>query len=317
VVAVNEALLRVQYQLTDRDLILLGWLADHGTLTTPQITNALYGSLRFAQRRLTKLVEAGLLDRFRPQKPDGGTHPNHYVLTQLGVEVVAAQRDEPDLPRRDAARKRRWWLTNRANLVHLLAVNEFFTDLAGHARTHPGTGLERWWPSARCQRPGAFEQVGLDEAGRRPMALNVLFSATIAADGHGVWIDATGAEVARVPFFAEIDMGTEDLVRVAGKVHAYERFAHATGLVWPVLFWLGSHPRERHLHDRLRQPNTFVPIATATRDAAACDGTGPADRVWWLHGHHASQRVTLADLATTVTRTPQRASIPSTLPDYT
>ena len=152
----GERLLRLQARITDRDLTLMGWLADHGVLTTDQIAHALYPSLDYAQRRLLKLVEYGLLDRFRPQRPDGGSHPYHYLLAQLGVEVMAAQRGADELPRRDRARRRRWWLTNRANLPHLLAVNQFFTDLAGHARTHPGTALERWWASSRCQQPGAF-----------------------------------------------------------------------------------------------------------------------------------------------------------------
>ena len=90
-----------------------------------------------------------VLDRFRPHRPDGGSHPYHYLLAQLGAEVMAAQRDAEHLPRRDQARKRRWWLTNRTNLPHLLAVNQFFTDLAGHARIHPETELTRWWPSSR------------------------------------------------------------------------------------------------------------------------------------------------------------------------
>jgi hypothetical protein len=47
------------------------------------------------------------LARFRPQKPDGGSYPYHYVLDQLGTDVVAAQRGD-ELPRRDQARLRRW-----------------------------------------------------------------------------------------------------------------------------------------------------------------------------------------------------------------
>ena len=65
----EEALLRVQYRLTERDLTLLGWLADHGVLTSPQIAHALYPSLDFAQRRLLKLTETGVIDRFRPLFP--------------------------------------------------------------------------------------------------------------------------------------------------------------------------------------------------------------------------------------------------------
>jgi hypothetical protein len=37
----SEPILRVQAALTGRDLLLLGWLADHGVLTTDQIAVAL------------------------------------------------------------------------------------------------------------------------------------------------------------------------------------------------------------------------------------------------------------------------------------
>ncbi|GAA0731477.1 hypothetical protein GCM10010199_47950 [Dactylosporangium roseum] len=73
--------------------------------------------------------------------------------------MVAAQRGE-DLPRRNHARLRRWHLTQRANLPHLLGTNGFFTDLAGHARVHPACELQCWWPAARCQGMGAFAQHG-------------------------------------------------------------------------------------------------------------------------------------------------------------
>src|SRR5690349_8640842 len=141
----TDLVLRLQSQLTNRDHVLLGWLADHGVLTSFQIAHALFPSVDFAQERLRKLTMLGVLARFRPQRPDGGSYPYHYVLDQLGVDIVAAQRGD-ELPRRDQARKRRWQLTNRANLPHLLGVNQFFTDLAGYARTHPHTALERWWP---------------------------------------------------------------------------------------------------------------------------------------------------------------------------
>lgn len=310
----NEPLLVVQSRLTDRDLTLLGWLADHGVLTTGQIAHALYPSLGFAQRRLLKLVGAGVLDRFRPQRPGGGTYAYHYLLAQLGVEVVAAQRGEEELPRRDRARKTRWWLTNRANLPHRLAVNGFFTDLAGYARAHPGTGPDRWWPSGRCQQKGAFADL-LDDTTEWFRLLH----ATVAADGHGIWSEhrPDDGSTVRVPFFVEIDLGTEDLGRVAAKVTAYQRFAQASGRVWPVLFWLGSPVRERHLHTEFAERRTLVPVATATGSltgaltatadpAPAPDGQRlcPADAVWRLHhdGRSHDGRLTLAGLADTVTR---------------
>jgi hypothetical protein len=39
----EQRLLRAQSSLTGRDLRLLGWLYDHGVLTTDQINTALYG----------------------------------------------------------------------------------------------------------------------------------------------------------------------------------------------------------------------------------------------------------------------------------
>jgi hypothetical protein len=331
----------VQSRLTDRDLTLLGWLADHEVLTTDQIAHALFPSVDFAQRRLLKLHQAGVLERFRPHRWDGGSYPFHYVLDQLGVDVVAAQRAEEELPRRDQARRRRWWLTNRANLPHRLAVNQFFIDLAGYARTHPDTALARWWPSARCQRFGGF----MDLDGQTDVTL---WGATIACDGHGVWthtipthgaigtpvFEATASVVVRVPFFVEVDLGTEDLPRLVGKLDAYRRWSDKTGRVWPVLFWLTSTIRERHFHDRLPSTGTGVPVATAVHattepatagiddeaiqqlSGTAQDG-GPAGPVWWLHHaqhwlpHHPREttsgatsglaRLRLADLAPTVT----------------
>ncbi|HEX5200917.1 MAG TPA: replication-relaxation family protein [Actinoplanes sp.] len=90
----DDPVLRVQSQLTDRDRVLLGWLYDHGVLTTFQISHALFGSLDFCQRRLLALYRLRLIARFRPQRADGGSYPYHYVINQLGAEVVAASRDE-------------------------------------------------------------------------------------------------------------------------------------------------------------------------------------------------------------------------------
>src|SRR5690349_14596496 len=118
----TEPVLRIQSHLTHRDHILLGWLYDHGLLTSAQIANALFPSLDFAQEGLRELCQLQLLPRSRPQKPDGAPCPSHYVLHQRGTAVVAVQRAEP-IPRRDQARQRRWQLTNRANLPPLLGIN--------------------------------------------------------------------------------------------------------------------------------------------------------------------------------------------------
>ncbi|MBF9133334.1 replication-relaxation family protein [Plantactinospora sp. S1510] len=279
----SDQVLRVQSTLIARDYLLLDWLADHGVLTTPQIAHALFPSLDFAQRRLRRLRNVGVVDRFRPLKTDGGTYPYHYVLDQLGAEIVAAQRDHPPpRPSQTKARRRRW--TVARVLAHRLGVNQFFTDLAGHARTHPDHELQRWWPETRCREPGAL-------AG--PDALIELLGhpAPIHPDGHGVW----RADNRRVPFFLEYDTGTEPLTELVRKLAGYQRMAQYRGPRWPVLFWLHSAERAHHLHQRLAEETMLVPVATASRDHADRAGSSPAGPLWWLHHHHGL--VTLASLA--------------------
>jgi hypothetical protein len=293
----TEPMMRVQARLTARDMTLLGWLADHGVLTSFQIAHALYPSINFAQRRLRTLLAHGVVDRFRPQRPDGGSYPYHYVLAQLGVDVVAAQRGEA-LPRRDQARLRRWHLTNRANLPHLLGVNDFFTRLAGHERTHPGSALARWWPAARCQQMGAFADPDEDDV------RIIAYTPRVRPDGHGVWNE----HGATVPFFVEHDTGTErPLRRLVDKLDGYVDLARVTGRIWPVLFWLPSAARERHLHQLLTEGGVRLPVATAARDDAAAVGRSPAEAVWWLHRRDAPL-LRLSDLSDVVIDTRERAA---------
>lgn len=250
--------------------MLLGWLADHGLLTSAQIAAALYPSVNFAQRRLRKLLALRVVDRFRPQRADGGSYPYHYVLAQLGTEVIAAQRGE-DLPRKDQARRRRWHLTNRANLPHLLGTNQFFIDLASYARTHNEASLDRWWPAARCQGSGAFAE---PEDSVQVRA----YTARVRPDGHGIWTEGDRT----VPFFLEYDTGTEPLWKLIDKVDGYLDLARVTGRLWPVLFSLHSPARAVNLQRRLTERPTAVPIATTARTS---DLWSPAEAVWWLHRH--------------------------------
>jgi predicted transcriptional regulator len=286
-----DPVLQVQASLTERDHLLLSWLADHGLLTSDQIAHALYPSLDYAQRRLKRLTGLGVIGRFRPQKPDGGSYPYHYVLDQLGVDVVAAQRGE-EAPRRTQARDRRRHLTSRANLPHLLGINQFFTDLSGYARRHPerSASLERWWPASRCQEMGAFV------APWRPIDPAMLgYRATVRPDGHGIWAE-NGSSTA---FFLEYDTGAESLPRLVEKVTGYanlEREVIDTN-GWPVLFWLHSAARERNLHSLLSRTHVTVPVATGTRDFASLTERTPAEAVWRLHRHNEGP-LRLAELQT-------------------
>ncbi|GAB3868138.1 replication-relaxation family protein [Dactylosporangium cerinum] len=273
----GDRVLRLQARLTGRDRVLLDWLADHKVLTTFQICHALFGSLDFAQRRLLALYRLGLVDRFRPLRAGGGSFPWHYVLDQIGAEFVAASREQaPPRPGQTTERKRR--IAASRTLEHQLGVNQFFTDLAGWARTRPQARLERWWPEQRCAEPGVF---------------GTTLISPVRPDGHGVFAEGER----RTAFFVEFDTGFEQHSVLLSKVKRYAAHVAQGGPAWPVLFWLPSVARERHLHDLLADVDVAVPVATAARDgldAGAC----AADAVWLVVGGNDAPRrmVDLADL---------------------
>jgi len=273
----GDRVLRVRAQLTDRDRLLVDWLADHRVLTTFQICHALFGSLDFAQRRLLILHRLGLVDRFRPLRAGGGSYPWHYVLDQIGAEFVAASRGlTAPRPGQTTERKRR--VAASRTLEHLLGVNQFFTDLAGWARTRPPARLQRWWPEQRCAEPGAF---------------GTTLISPVRPDGHGVF--AEGAR--RVAFFAEFDTGFEQHSVLLSKVSRYADHVAKGGPAWPVLFWLPTTARERRLHQLLSGIDIAVPVATAARDSLDANVCG-ADPVWLVVGAGDAPRrlVDLADL---------------------
>jgi hypothetical protein len=274
----SDPVLRVRVQLTDRDLLLLDWLADHKVLTTFQIAHALFSSLDFAQRRLLHLHRLGLLDRFRPLRAGGGSYPWHYVLDHLGAQFVAAGRDDrPPRPADTALRIRR--IATSRNLQHQLGINQFFIDLAGHSRTHPSTQLERWWSEQQCAGAGAFG--------------HMTFFSPVRPDGHGIWVQ----DGRRAAFFVEYDAGTESHTALLDKLIRYARHVHDGGPKWPVLFWLPTAARERRLHALLDQNGTPMPVATTAVDSHDADST-PADAIWLVHGRDRQPRrlIDLADI---------------------
>lgn len=197
----GDGLLRLQASITARDDRLLGWLYDHGVLTSDQIGGALFPSLDVAQRRLLRLTNLTAVSRFRPQRWEGGSYPYHNVLDQLGYEHVMGQGQE-GMPRPDRARRRHQSLISRADLPHLLGGNSVFIELAAHERVHPATKLARWWPASAFHDAGSFVHEGEDPG--------VITHGTFRLprpDGHAVWIEHGKA----VPFvfFFEFDRSSE------------------------------------------------------------------------------------------------------------
>lgn len=253
-------------RLTPRDRLLLDLLDQHGTFTTDHLAQLAFGSLGRARNRLNLMYARDILDRFRHyQRP--GSQAWRWTLGPVGAALLAAGRGAT-MPRPAAVRDATARLAMSPRLNHLLATNGFFVALTAHARTRSGVRLARWWNETRCR-----EATG-----------NL-----VRPDGHGVWV--TGGRA--VPFWLEMDLGTETVGRVADKLTGYA--ALGPRRAYPVAFWLPTAAREANLHAHLSRTGLpdGVSVATGADDYAAAHG-GPTGPVWWVPGD--PQRVTLADL---------------------
>ncbi|WP_412753374.1 replication-relaxation family protein [Krasilnikovia sp. M28-CT-15] len=255
-------------RLTPRDRFLLDLLDQHKTFTTDQLVDLAFGSVGRARNRLNTLHSRNILDRFRHyQRP--GSQAWRWTLGPVGAALIAAGHGDP-LPRPAAVRDATARLAMSPTLGHLLTTNGFFVALTAHAHTDPSTRLDRWWNEARCR-----EQVG----------------AVVRPDGHGVWNVGGRA----VPFWLEVDLGTETLSRVVGKLTGYA--ALPTSRAYPVLFWFPTGAREQNFHTHLTRTGVPDAVTVATAADYAADTGGPAGPVWRVAGHPG--RISIADLAPT------------------
>ncbi len=249
--------------LTARDRWLLWMLYEHRVLTTAHIASLAFTAPRRATRRLLRLHEAGVIDRFRPRRPVG-TAPWHWILAPAGAAVLAAEHGLD-------VRELRWRHDRALGLAHSLHLNhdvgvaDWFTTLA----THPGPGvLTAWWSQTRCAR---------------------LWGDLARPDGYGRLNPITPDTTTRpkaggLEFFLEYDCGTESLTQLSRKLDGYANLAAATGITTPLLIWLPTGAREAAARTALAataigldRPDT-VPIATAAADHTP--GAGPAGTGW-------------------------------------
>jgi hypothetical protein len=136
----GESIMRVQAGLTQRDLVLLGWLADHGVLTTEQIAAGLFPSVNFAQRRRRELMSKQLVDR-----------SDRSALTAARIRIAAHARTHP------GAALGRWWSAARCQQAGA------FTDHIRAGDRVDGTALA-YRPTVRPDGHGIFTDQGTSTA---------------------------------------------------------------------------------------------------------------------------------------------------------
>lgn len=247
--------------LTDRDRWLCEVLFQHKVLTTNQICDLAFDSLTTTRHRLSRLHDLRLVGRFRPNR-NTGSAPLHYVLGDMGANVVASTRSVA-FDRLGWRRDRSLAIATSQRLGHLVGLNGVFTSLVRAARSRPGSSLLDWWSEQRC----AAE-----------------WGEVVRPDGFGRWVER-GVEVR---FFVEFDCGTERLGRLKAKLDGYNELSQfVPGHV--LLFVLPSQRREAEVRRVVRK--TRIAVATgALGSGVAADGPN-----WHPLGQNGRRR--LIDLA--------------------
>jgi hypothetical protein len=244
--------------LTARDRWLARMLFEHRVLTTHQIAEMAWPSVRAANMRLLRLYQWRVIDRFQPYLTYG-TAPMHYVLDLTGATLLARE-EGLDLHDLNYRHDRATGIAYSLHLAHTVGNNGFFSALVAASRRPNSSGqLAAWWSETRCAQH---------------------FGDIVRPDAYGLWHESsptpTGFE-----WFLEFDLGTERPDRLGAKLVGYAKLASTTGITTPVLFWVSTARREaavrRALYDAVTALDdpSLVPVATSSADllddpSAAC-----------------------------------------------
>ncbi|MFN2490293.1 MAG: replication-relaxation family protein [Actinomycetota bacterium] len=236
--------------LTKRDRVICHHIYDHSVLTAIQISKLHFPTLRGAEKRLKKLYERRLLDRFQPQVQFGSA-PYHYILDELGMRVVAADRGL-DLKRVRQRLQTDLDIPARSHLHHQLEVNDFFVTLIKACRDSKGHyELIRWWNEKRCREA---------------------WKGMVHPDGLGELAWPKGS----CTFLLELDRGTERGQRLAEKLAYYRSFGAMRLGPEALLFLFPSFERELYAR-RVLEPIGGLTVATTNRQAYEAQ---PLGDVW-------------------------------------
>ena len=125
-------------------------LYEHKVLTTSQLADLHFDSPRVTERRLLKLYQHGVVQRFRPAS-EKGSYPFHFLLGDLGAQVVAAEL-AVELKDLKLAKDRLVRIAYSPRLGHLVALNTFFTRLIHRCRQLQDLRVTHWWSEDRVRR---------------------------------------------------------------------------------------------------------------------------------------------------------------------
>ena len=249
-------------RITDRDRAIFRLLYEHRVLTTGQVADIGFPTIRKAQERLAILFDLGAVDRFRPRSWSG-SNPFHFVLGTAGAAVIAAERDV-EISDLHWHRNVGSALGASSHLPHLVGSNGFFTALVRVARERGDASLVEWWSDRRC----AAE-----------------WGEVVRPDGYAVWVEGEK----RLPFLFEYDRASERLGRLEVKLPGYAALARAAKHPTWVLFCFPTNGREAAARLVLGHPE----VAVAT--AVLAPGQAPDTAVWLVVGETGPRR-RLADL---------------------
>ncbi|MFK0111794.1 replication-relaxation family protein [Streptomyces sp. NPDC091217] len=243
-------------RLTERDRWLARMLYEHRVLTTHQIVEMAWPSVRAANMRLLRLYRWRLIDRFQPFVTYG-TAPMHYVLDLAGAAVLARE-DGLDLRDLDYRHDRATGIAYSLHLAHTVGTNGFFSSLVARSRRPDTTGrLTAWWSETRCTRH---------------------FGDIVRPDAYGLWHENSPVPTA-LEWFLEFDFGTERPDRLGRKLAGYAKLAATTDITTPVLLWMPTTRREAAVRRALAaalaglDDPSLVPVATSSAEFL----DGPAD----------------------------------------
>lgn len=259
-------------EATHRDLAILQELDSHRYLDRGQIQALFFPGARSCQYRLRRLLDLGLVRAWTVTlRPGRLCRASVYLLSRRGAAALAEWREDDPRP---YLRRAEHALERRFHLVHQLAANQFFVDLAAATRHEGEVGLYHW--------------VGEHE----------IAAAYAEDDEHGPIPDGWGRLLLRdreLLLHLEWDRGTEQPRRLRTKLAAYQRYfagrPHAAAN--QVLVVVPTDIREgqvRRLLGELIDADGGCQFLTTTADLVR--SAGAPEAIWLSDGR---QRISLVD----------------------